>query len=199
MLHELNWHNYTLPNGRKAYLTCRPDLEGADESVAEFIEEKKPGYRFQYTDDWLKWLPKNGPPWLWFNWIPCGEPTLESIFASTCALYHINNDLPLEQSLWLHCDSSSMRAPTYFGLFLHAIYPDQVDEISETFESFPTNKRTWEYKRHSMPNKYAGYTLKSDDYRGVRVKDHIEAWQFGGETAAYKHYMQIPNRIEDKK
>lgn len=194
-MHKLRWHNYTLPNGRKVYLTVRPDEYCDKDEVARFIREKNPIMRFQYTDDWIT-PPKDGPDWLWFNWIPNGEPTLESVFASTSSLYHINEETEdIGRSLWLHCDSSSMRAPTYFGLFLHAVYPDKVDEISETYDAYPTDIDHYEYKKNSMPNRYAKITLESK--KCLEIKKHIEAWKSGGEAAAYEHYMKRSDSREN--
>ena len=86
-------------------------------------------------------------------------------------------------TIWLHCDSSSMRAPTYFGLFLHAIFPNQVQEICDKMGTSPNLKMEW--AKYSCANRYANICFEVEP----RVKEFIEAWQSGGEDGAHSFLM----------
>lgn len=179
-INHLRWSRYILPNGRKIFLTQRPDRLTYSMEAIEFIEREKVGIRFQYTDDWVDF--PDIVPSKWFVWVPGKEPTIESVYSSIITLQKYNELLPIEQSFWMHCDSSSMRAPTYFGLFLHATYKEKVVEISDTINVFP--EKDFEYASHSRPDLYAGYTLG----RNKEISDLIK-WFQKGEKYAYYYLM----------
>jgi len=175
----LRWSKYILPCGSEVYLTQRPDV--ADPvTIGEFVREKKPDIRFCFTDDIVpNKFPYGGVPWHWFPWVPGKTIPIENVFAFICMMkYHLER----ENCFWLHCDSSSMRAPTYFGLFIHAIWPDYMDTV---VGSLDVKNVSLEYAQHSTPDQYSGYSLQRDP----GIKGLIEAWQKGGEKEAYLFYM----------
>lgn len=159
---------YYLPNGTKVYLTARPDAYHP-KGVAEFVDGFKPKVRFQFTDDPVDY--HHGPRMHWYPWRPLHRLPVELIFPVISLMSRYRNQ---RKTMWLHCDSSSMRAPTFFGLFLHAIYPEQAVEIA---------KSEWHYKArdHSCPMEYARTCFQMDP----EVRQMIRAWQIGGEKAAY--------------
>jgi len=178
----LRWSRYILPCGSEVYLTQRPDV--ADPmTIGEFVREKKPDVRFCFTDDIVpNRFPYGGVPFHWLPWVPGRDIPIENVFAFICMMRYY---LEREDSFWLHCDSSSMRAPTYFGLFLHAMYPDKVQEICEAMVVHPESYTA--YATHSRADKYA--SIEMDTERDDGIKGLIKAWQDGGETEAHKFYM----------
>jgi len=180
---KFRWTKYTLPSGREVYLTNRPDVI-EDSSLDDWIRTEGPCVRFSFTDDYVQ-PPMEGPPWHWLPWVPGKNIPIENVFAFICMLERYSRMIDrcyrtLTGPIWLHCDSSTMRAPTYFGLFLHAVYPDKVQEIVDTKEfSKPT-------MHHSCPLSYAQTSFKLD----TGVKELIETWSRDGEKAAYKIYMK---------
>ncbi len=183
MDNTLRWSKYILPKGRKVYLTQRPDVAEVN-SVGQFVLAKRPAVRFCFTDDIVpSHFTHAGIPWHWFPWVPGRNIPLENVFAFISSMDFYNKNRLSERSIWLHCDSSSMRAPTYFGLYLHAIYPDKVTEICEamtTSEGFDL-----EYATYSRADTYADRSLGTDP----GVQDLIKAWNKGGEKAAHEFYM----------
>jgi len=176
----MRYSKYTLPNGRKIYLTQRPDVVTDQKEVYDFIQKENIKIRFQYTDNWVDF--PEAVPSKWFLWIPGRSPTIESVYSSTVTLMKYNDNNPIDFSIWMHCDSSSMRAPTYFGLFLHVAYPFLVDQISETLEV--SDNYDYQYARYSLPNRYADVSLKQDKEVGIL----IELWK-KGDKEAYNFLM----------
>jgi hypothetical protein len=179
-MNKIRYSKYTLPNGRNVFLTQRPDSVEDQDSVYQFIVLNDVAMRFQYTDDLVD-FPEVVPS-KWFPWFLDQGLRIESVYASTVTLQLFNKILPIEKSLWLHCDSSSMRAPTYFGLFLHCVYPDKVEEVTKTLEV--SDNFDYNYALHSTPDKYAGYSLKKDE----GVKELVE-WYQKDEKYAYRFLM----------
>jgi len=180
----IRWSKYTLPNGRAVYLTQRPD-RAEKSSVRDFIKETKPLVRFVFCDDLVKPLRHlKLVPWHWFPWVPLKNIPIENVFAFISSMNHYNlNQAPQKQSIWLHCDSSSMRAPTYFGLYLFAVYPGLVKEITDGMTVNPGGN--YDYAKISCAKSYADVAIKEEP----GVKDLITAWNKGGEDYAYTHYM----------
>lgn len=170
------WTKYTLPNGREVFLTNRPDVI-EDNSLNEWLECWNPVVRFCFTDDYVI-PPANGPGWHWLPWVPGKAIPIENVYAYICMMDRYQKADP--GPIWLHCDSSTMRAPTYFGLFLHAIYPEKVQDIIATRQ---TSKAT---QHHSCPISYSETSFVKDP----GVKELIELWSKDGEKAAYKLYMK---------
>ena len=159
---------YVLPNGTKIYLTARPDAYNP-KSVAEFVDRFKPKVRFQFTDDPVDY--QHGPRMHWYPWRPLRRLPVELVYPVLSLMSRYRNQ---RKTMWLHCDSSSQRAPTFLGLFLHAFYPDQMQEICRT---------EWQYRAGytSCPIDYAQTSFKLDP----EIRQMIRAWQIGGEKAAY--------------
>lgn len=161
-------------------MTQRPDAADAD-SVQEFIRYKKPIVRMQYTDDMVE-RPPNDPPVHWYPWVPCLNIPMECVYASTMLLDHYANS-PEEGSLWLHCDSSSMRAPTFFGLYLVCMYP--VRTMLKICHKAEYSENSWEFSSKSRSDKYLRYSLDRDP----GIKELVQAFQKGGHQAGYQYYM----------
>jgi len=179
----IRYSQYRLPNGVLVFLTQRPDRAEAS-SVEEFILKKCPNTRFCFTDDFVKPMPHyDSVPWHWFPWVPNKNIPIENVFAFINVMHHCVKFK--RGSIWLHCDSSSMRAPTYFGLFLYALYPDKIEEICN---NMTVNKGGLDlkYAKYSCAKKYAEISIKSDP----GIKELISAWQEGGLKDAYEYYMQ---------
>lgn len=177
---HMRWTKYVLPNGRECYLTQRPD-SAKPSSVQEFIADKKPIVRFQYTDDMVE-RPPNDPPVHWYPWVPCRDIPLECVYAS-CVLInqYVNSKQP--GSIWLHCDSSTMRAPTFFGLYLVTHFP--VRQMIKICQKAEYSEYSFEFACKSRSDKYLRYSLEKDP----GVKEFVQEWQKGGEHAAYTYYM----------
>ena len=178
---KFRWTKYTLPNGREVFLTNRPDVI-EDNSLSEWLEKEEPLVRFSFTDDFVE-PPKFSPPWHWLPWVPGKDIVLENVFAFICMMDRYQKKA-YAGPIWLHCDSSTMRAPTYFGLFLKAIYPDKAKEICDNFvSSSDVNGMMGHYAR---PDAYADISFNSDP----GISDLIKVWSQDGEKAAYKIYMK---------
>lgn len=178
---SLRQYQYTLPNGRKVFLTNRPDSVQELDSIERFLQQHTPGVRFMFTDD-LVVPPAGGPPWHWFPWVPCKNPPLENIFAFICQMDHFDRTTPTRQAAWLHCDSSTMRAPTYFGMYLHALFPGQVETIQSTVQ---INEGSYDHV--SDITQYSAVEFK----RQPKSLELIQAWNRGGVKAAYEVYMRV--------
>lgn len=186
---DLRWSCLTLPTGRKIYLTQRPD-RAKYVSVWNFISEKKPSIRFCFTDDIVTDFD-GAVPFLWYPWIPGEHIPTENIFAFFCLMdYYENISLP-DKSFWLHCDSSTMRAPTFLGLYLYAKWSDKAEEICKKVTANNDNELEMRLK-HSIPTEYAQTSMKLDP----GVKELIEAWQKGGEKEAYLHLMNRKTHLK---
>ena len=170
-----------MPNGTRVYLTQRPDRADAD-SVTAFLEDKVPIVRFCFCDDYVE-PPKeeyNSTPWHWLPWVPGKNIPIENVFAFISMMSRYIKE---ERPIWLHCDSSSMRAPTYFGLFLQAVYPNEVVDICD--KMVVSDNSEYEYAKYSCALAYSDVSLKQDP--GIR--ELIDAWKSGGEKQAYDFYM----------
>lgn len=180
MTESLYWSKYVLPSGREVYLTQRPEYV-KDGSLKNFESHKKPLIRFCFCDDFV--IPTS-TPWHWLSWVPGKSIPLENVF-SFISMMGYYDAFHISRPIWLHCDFSSMRAPTFFGLYLNAIYPDKVKEICEAMTV--SGNYDAEYAEHSRADKYAATSLRMDS----GVKELIEAWKKGGEKAAHEYYMRL--------
>lgn len=157
------------------YFTSRPDVY-EKESVLQFIETEKPDIRIQLTDDMLEWIPDL--PFHWHTWIPGKNIPIEQVWNVLNLLHYYR-----EKTVWMHCDSSTMRAPTFFGLYLLAFHKDQAMEISE--------KAKWSDERYNpTPLRYAQTSINLDP----GIKELIENWQISTKDA-YIFLMRYQNRI----
>jgi hypothetical protein len=157
------WSCYTLCTGNKVYLTSRPDryLDKDSQTTRTLFYDEfhdTPDIRIYFTDDLIE-----GPEYnVWVPWFVDDDkregdnPTLSSI-ATAVSLIKQYDVRGFRSSIWLHCDSSAMRAPTFFGLFLHAFYPDQTDEILKTRTTNMSENYHW-----SSPKEYAKIDLERD-------------------------------------
>lgn len=181
MDNEIRWSEYTLPNNRKVYLTQRPDRAAV---VGQFVRRKRPIVRFCFTDDLVvPKCPYAYITWHWFPWVPRKQIVVENVFAYISSMNYYNTSYHESKPVWLHCDSSTMRAPTYFGLYLYAVYPDEIQEICDGMTVNPGGDLN--FAKHSCAKLYADISLKEDS----GVKDLIKSWQIGGEERAYDYYM----------
>lgn len=172
---DLRWTKYTLPDKRCVYLTQRPD-RASETSIADFIEEKDPKMRFCFTDDYV--APPNYVPWHWLPWLPGNDIPIENVFAFISMMSRIKGNV------WLHCDSSTMRAPTYFGLYLYTLHLEHtVQEIVNKKETSPGFDKV--YAEFSCAKKYADICFELQP----EIKSLIATWQGHGELAAHMVLM----------
>ena len=68
----------------------------------------------------------------WCPWNENGKPTPECLFSSIKTLYEWVEYAKFKR-IYVHCDAGTHRAPTIFGMFLMAYYPDQAEEICSNF------------------------------------------------------------------
>lgn len=178
---------YTLPNGRNVYLTNRPDW--CDKiSVYDFISNTNPSVRFCFCDDYSDTNCSFDLPLIWLPWFTSTPIYPGNVFAFLSLMKKQMSNPSDTTSVWCHCDFSSMRAPTHFGLFLLAEYGE---EVATTIE-----KIYWE-EDHRMKNMFGdpvGYA-KSSIELDPNIKGLIEAWQAGGENAANNFLQTIKFRI----
>lgn len=161
---------YKLPNGTRVLLTPRPDVH-LPKDVAQFIDDHEPKVRFQLTDDQMR-RPILRPSRVhWYPWRPGRRLPVELVYP---ALVLLDGYVKKRQTIWMHCDSSSMRAPTFFGLYLRAYWPEQIESICNT---------EWHLRAryHSSPVEYSSVSLRLDP----EMAQMIRAWQLGGEVGAY--------------
>ena len=159
---DMPWSRYTLPNGVKVYLTSRPDRyisrDNTYTRLFGHLTGQKPTIRLYFTDDAIPGFL--GEKAFWVPWFMDSDkreddnPTLSSIATATSILKTYDAG---KSVLWLHCDSSSCRAPTYFGLYLHAYYPKEIDSILLTRETNMKPDYIW-----SCPKEYAQIDLDRD-------------------------------------
>lgn len=173
---------YELPNGVTFLLTPRPDAYtplGVDIFIAKF----NPKVRFQFTDD----IPdyKATTPVHWYPWIPGKQLPTELVWA---AVNLIDQYAKTPGVIWMHCDSSSMRAPTFFGHWLRAT------QTPETAEYLVADAAWTDGRQQSSPIQYSETSLKMDP----GMKELITAWQTGGSKAAYEQIMKVPWPWEKK-
>ena len=176
---DIRWSRYTLPNDMEIYLTQRPD-RADHESVTEFITEVEPAVRFCFTDDPVDYQMYS-PFCHWYPWPVNKVIPLESVYAVISLLLKYTDDDSTERlglnTIWMHCDSSSMRAPTFLGLFLHAIYPDEIESICDKMDV--SRGGDLAYAKNSCAMTYSQISMARDP----GVKGLIEAWKQSPETA----------------
>lgn len=178
---DMRYSKYTLPNGREIYLTQRPD-SASKWSVDKFIQEKKPIVRFQFTDDPVE-RPVSDPPVHWYPWVPSENIPLDCVFPFMCLMdEYVNSDK--EGSIWLHCDSSSMRAPTYFGIYLFSTNnAKSALKISKAMEV--SDNSEYKYAAYSMPHRYLKFSLQRDP----DVRAFVNAWKKDGAPGGHQVFM----------
>ena len=117
---KLPFIEYVIPQLGIFLLTSRP-YSYEEKYVDEFVAKHKPGVRFQMTDDKMRRVIAKEIPFHWYSWFPCRNLPVEVAFNCISLLNHyveIHKHSGRVPHIWLHCDSSSMRAPTFFGLYL---------------------------------------------------------------------------------
>lgn len=159
---QLPWSCYTLPSGCKVFLTSRPDrFVRAGQTFTELFGEatgSKATIRLSFTDDYIKGAL--GERHVWIPWFVDADkhegsnPTLAAIATAVTQIRHYESP---NAAIWLHCDSSSMRAPTFFGLFLNAYYYDQINAVLGTIVTNMPENYHW-----SSPKEYAQIDLDRD-------------------------------------
>ena len=177
MSKKFTYIKYTIPNKTKFILTSRPDSYD-DEVVNEFILEHKPCVRFQLTDDPMKKERAGDIPFHWLSWFPARSIPLEIAYFNVSLLNHYaskcENDA-ITRTIWMHCDSSSMRAPTFLGLYLFCYWLKDIDSIISEATC------TCDYRRKSCPKHYAETSMELDS----GIKEMVNYWQSGGEDMAH--------------
>lgn len=177
----MRWSKYVLKNGRECYLTQRPDCAEPN-SVNEFIAETRPIVRFQFTDDYVN-FPIFNPTTHWYPWVPGDNIPLECVYAFMCLMDRYVHSSS-KGSIWLHCDSSSMRAPTYFGIYVFSTNSAR-EAIKISKAMTVSDNSELKYATYSRIDKYVRYSLDQD--RGV--KEFVKAWKAEGEVGGHKLYM----------
>ena len=181
----LRYTTFTLPDNTIIYLTQRPDA-AKGESVNDFIDSKKPDVRFCFCDDFVNVnLGRNDGtpvPFHWLPWIPDKNIPIENVFAFLSLMENYSKQG--YKIIWLHCDSSTMRAPTFIGLYLLSKWPDQAKEIEKKVTGNNDNEIEMRLK-YSIPTEYAEISVERDP----GIKGLVESWQKGGESEAYIYYM----------
>lgn len=171
---------YELPNGVTFLLTPRPDAY-TPLAVKNFIKTWNPKVRFQFTDDQPNC--EGDVPMHWYPWIPGKRLPTELVYA---AVSLIDKYAQSHGVIWMHCDSSSMRAPTFFGHWLRAT------QSPETGDYLVQDAKWTDGRQQSSPVQYSEISLKMDP----GMKELIEAWQGGGEKAAYNYIMKVKHPWE---
>lgn len=179
---DLIWWKYVLPTGRKVFLTVRPDCF-YNEKVVAFIHMQNVGIRFSFTDDpvFISDPLHEWPPHHWYLWVPGIGFPIENLFSFFCHMQRFIEGTTNEASVWLHCDSSSMRAPTFFGLFVDAFYPGKLKEIVDAAEG--NSERLM-----SRPDEYAECEYKEG--RSGEARALVDAWLRGGWVEARDWLLQ---------
>ena len=141
---KLRYFKYTLPSGRRVYLTNRPDMVTDQNEIVEFGNIADPKVRFSFTDDFVLENTLKAP-FHWYPWFPKKNPSIESVYAFINLMAGIYTKGTLIESIWLHCDSSTMRAPAMFGLFLHAYWYLHIEKICEPLKRLEeeSGSRLW--------------------------------------------------------
>lgn len=174
---DIRWTKYELRDGRDVYLTQRPDRANL-KSVFEFIEDKDPSVRFCFTDDYVNFT-STVTPWQWLPWLPQTDIPIENVFAFIAMMTRARGNV------WLHCDSSTMRAPTYFGLYLYAHHTEsEVQQIVDGKTTSPGFDKV--YAEFSCAKKYADICFSMQP----EIKSLIATWQGYGEVAAHEVLMK---------
>lgn len=174
---------YSVSPQSKIVLTSRPDSYETHR-VQKFITEFNPIVRFQFTDDRLRVPQAKAVPYHWYSWFPGRRVPLEIAYNVISLLNtYMSSDLIVHKTLWFHCDSSTMRAPTFFGLYLMCYHKEVMDNIIAD-STYNDN-----YKRKSCPKLYAETSMNLDP--GMR--ELIENWQEGGEDQAHNFLANLRN------
>jgi hypothetical protein len=189
--HPFRYFEYKLPNGRSVFLSNRPDVCDPNQ-IWKFLGENNPKIRFMFTDDYAVIPGKKEEPEVnthWYCWIPGRDPAIEDIWTALLLMSRFDKMESIKYPMWMHCDSSTMRAPTFFGLYLNAVYPDKVKEICDPVRDWEKENggRQW-----GWPDQYAEVEMR----RNENTKNLIEYWQRGAETQA--HYFMnnvLKNRL----
>lgn len=168
---------YELPNGVTFLLTPRPDRY-TPLAVKQFKEQWNPKVRFQFTDDITEY--EDDTPFHWYSWIPGKKLPTELVWT---AVSLISKYAKQHGVIWMHCDSSSMRAPTFFGHWLRAT------QSPETAEDLVAKGEWTDGRQQSSPIYYSETSLKMDP----GMKELIEVWQTAGEQAAWQHINKVKN------
>jgi hypothetical protein len=175
---EFRWYRYEIPGGRKVYLTVRPDRVDPAKLLA-WEQKHQPGLRLCFCDDYV--LPSAAPqtPWHWLPWVPGQKVSVTTTFAALTLMSRFDANTVEYRPLWLHCDSSSMRAPTFFGLYLQACHPSLVRAIDDSVVK---------WNDQDLPPMLAEYSELAM-MRDPGIGDLITHWRQGGEQQAYAYYM----------
>lgn len=171
---NLRVYQYYLPSGRSVYLTNRPDRVNPLQ-LREFVANCDPLVRLQFTDDWVDY--KGSTPWQWYLWIPVKGPTLESVLSCLQSM----RDWLSRGDIWMHCDSSSMRAPTFLGLYLYVFHPDQFKAIADDVDVWRENDIA------SSPYEYA----KTEFQLNPETKQMLDKWRFEGIESARRYLFEL--------
>jgi hypothetical protein len=187
---HLRWFKYTLPSGRLVILTNRPDRVSNPSEVSAFINEHNPACRVYFCDDIVDPVWASKVPSHWYPWVPGRSLPAEHVYAALTVIDEYIGKTTDNRAIWLHCDSSTMRAPTFFGHWLRAHYADNVvEKIVAGVEYDP--RREPGLPLYENPIEYAQFSRDRDP----RVADLVEAYRSGGNEAAYKVYMRDPFMI----
>jgi hypothetical protein len=171
---SFRYWKYELPGGTTFYLTVRPD--SYPEETAAWVAAAKPQVRFSFTDGLVGF---DGVEHHWYPWIPGKHLRPEFVYAALELMHHMMSSGT--KTFWLHCDSSSMRAPTFFGLFLMTRFPDDVKTICDAVAAHSPRDNC------SRPDDYASTSLLRD----LGIRELVEAWRRGGPNAAYVEIMRL--------
>jgi hypothetical protein len=192
---DFRFFEYKLPNKRSVFLSNRPDW-CKPQQVQDFLVAQNIDIRFMFTDDYAE-ISKikgwNRIPTHWYCWVPGLEPATEIIWTSLALMSRFDKSQPPNNSMWIHCDFSSMRAPTFFGLYLNAAYPDEVKEICD-----PLRKMEMEsgQRMFGRPDEYAETEMR----RHATSRMLIQRWREGGEDQAHAFMItELQNMHKDKK
>lgn len=166
-------------NGVTFLLTPRPDSYD-EQAVEGFVQTWRPRVRFQLTDDSVEKYLGHAIPMHWYGWIPGKRIPTELVFN---AVSLINYYADRGATIWMHCDSSSMRAPTFFGHYLKTIMSDEQIIALESIAKWTDGRQ------QSEPSYYSNTSIKMDP----GMKELIEAWQTGGEKEAHTYITKVKN------
>jgi hypothetical protein len=197
---DFRFFEYKLPNKRSVFLSNRPDwCKG--EQVRDFMSDKSNDgdpirVRFLFTDDYAEVDPEkhwgDNIPTHWYCWVPGLEPAIETIWTALSLMSRYDK-LPYHNSIWMHCDFSSMRAPTFFGLYLNAAYPDKVKEICDPLRKMEEEQG---HRMFGRPDEYAETEMR----RHATSRMLIQRWREGGEKQAHAFMVtELQNMNRDKR
>lgn len=179
---------YRLLNNRqtKVYLTPRPD-SFEKQKVSNFFFTKNPSVRFVFTDDRCPHWADDYAPFHWYPWRSSRTLPIELVYPAISLLREM---VEKHNSIWLHCDSSSMRAPTFFGLFLKTMYS------SNEIKDICANTKWTDDRRVSCPIEYSDVSLRLD---GTELPKLIQVWKDEGATAAHSYFDRYlyPDEMKD--